>query len=452
MRRYALLVACGGLLWACEGSKMDRATAMDPKSCQGCHPSHYEQWSGSMHAYAAEDPVFLAMNARGQRETNGALGDFCVQCHAPMAVREGLTTDGLNLDSVPEHLKGVTCYFCHNVEAVEGTHNNPLRLANDATMRGGIKDPAPGAGHEAAYSPLLDRSQPESSTLCGSCHDVVTPNGFHLERSFEEWKGSLFAHETQAELQTCGRCHMQGRDGLVAEVDGVPLRRVHSHAMPGVDLAITPWPQVEAQRALIQRELDTTLVGVLCVQRVQGGVQITVDLENFGAGHHFPSGATHDRRAWLELRASRGGQTVFETGVVQAGQAVTDVERTDPNLWRMGEYAFDEAGQPAHMFWEIATSSSTQLPVPTALGPWDPDYIDPHVIRSFFVPGVADRVEMKVHLRPIGLDLIDSLIESGDLDASYREAFPSWVLGSTEVVWTPDTPDRDRDGCVPDVN
>src|SRR3954447_6222981 len=59
---------------------------LDPESCKGCHPSHYEEWSSSMHAYASSDPVFLAMNKRGQEEAQ--LGDFCVQCHAPMAVRE----------------------------------------------------------------------------------------------------------------------------------------------------------------------------------------------------------------------------------------------------------------------------------------------------------------------------------------------------------------------------
>ena len=32
-----------------------------------------------MHAYASDDPVFQAMNKRAQRETNGALGDFCVR-------------------------------------------------------------------------------------------------------------------------------------------------------------------------------------------------------------------------------------------------------------------------------------------------------------------------------------------------------------------------------------
>lgn len=54
-----------------------------------------------MHAYAAEDPVFVAMNQRMQRETNGAAGTLCVQCHAPMAVRLGKTKDGLNLAELP---------------------------------------------------------------------------------------------------------------------------------------------------------------------------------------------------------------------------------------------------------------------------------------------------------------------------------------------------------------
>jgi transposase len=40
------------------------------------------------------------MLARGQRETDGALGTLCVGCHAPMAVREGATADGLDLDEI----------------------------------------------------------------------------------------------------------------------------------------------------------------------------------------------------------------------------------------------------------------------------------------------------------------------------------------------------------------
>src|SRR5690606_5213466 len=167
----------------------------DPLTCSGCHEDHYREWAGSMHAYASKDPVFLAMNARGQRETNGALGDFCVRCHAPLAVATGATTDGLNLAELPDELQGITCVFCHSVTAVEGDNNNPLVLSEDGIMRGGIPDPIDGAPHGTEYSALHDRNRLESSTLCGACHDIVVPNGFHLERTFLEWRESLYSKE-----------------------------------------------------------------------------------------------------------------------------------------------------------------------------------------------------------------------------------------------------------------
>src|SRR5262249_39455970 len=113
----------------------------DPNNCLPCHTDQFREWSSSMHAYAAEDPVFLAMNKRMLRETAGqpnAQPAFCVNCHAPVAVRLGLTKDGSNLGELPASVRGITCFFCHQVDAVEGTHNNPLRLGTDGVMRGGI--------------------------------------------------------------------------------------------------------------------------------------------------------------------------------------------------------------------------------------------------------------------------------------------------------------------------
>ena len=109
----------------------------DPASCKECHPQHYAEWSGSMHAYASDDPVFVAMNRRGQREAQ--LGTFCVQCHAPMAVALGLT-DGTNFDptTLPPKARGITCYFCHDVAKIVDDHNNGLELALDDNMRGGV--------------------------------------------------------------------------------------------------------------------------------------------------------------------------------------------------------------------------------------------------------------------------------------------------------------------------
>src|SRR5215470_421470 len=131
LARGAVAVAVGiGGIAACTShtpesppSYLPRSAMLDPATCAQCHADHYREWSGSMHAYASDDPVFLAMNKRGQRETGGALGAFCVRCHAPMAVHEGATTDGTNLATVPDRLKGVTCTFCHTIDAVDGVHN-----------------------------------------------------------------------------------------------------------------------------------------------------------------------------------------------------------------------------------------------------------------------------------------------------------------------------------------
>src|SRR6185312_13253219 len=144
-----------------------------------CHPQHSAQWAASMHAYASEDPVFLALNRRGQREAH--LGTFCVKCHAPMAVALGLT-DGTNFDpaKLPAAARGVTCYFCHDVAKVEGDHNNGLQLALDDVMRGGVLDPASNDAHRSQFDDQM-ASASNDSRMCGSCHDVVTPAGVALE-------------------------------------------------------------------------------------------------------------------------------------------------------------------------------------------------------------------------------------------------------------------------------
>ncbi|HUH04520.1 MAG TPA: ammonia-forming cytochrome c nitrite reductase subunit c552, partial [Kofleriaceae bacterium] len=248
---FVLVIAAAGC--GDDGNLLSIDELMDPETCRDCHPKHFREWQGSMHAYAAEDPVFIAMNRRGQEETGGELGDFCVNCHAPMAVRLGLTTDGLNLDELPAHVKGVTCYFCHSVTEVAGDHNNPLVLANDGVLRGGLIDPVDNGVHKMAYSPLHASGSQESSAMCGSCHDIVTPAGVHLERTFSEWKESLFSKPHAMGGRSCNNCHMPFVKGTAADFPGVPLRDVREHMFIGVDVALTEWPEKEAQLAGIAR-------------------------------------------------------------------------------------------------------------------------------------------------------------------------------------------------------
>tara|TARA_Y100001968_G_scaffold316322_1_gene344014 strand:- start:3678 stop:4868 length:1191 start_codon:yes stop_codon:yes gene_type:complete len=385
-----------------------------------------------MHAYAADDPVFVAMNERGQRETNGQLGDFCVKCHAPMALALDETSDGLNIAELPSHLRGVTCAYCHQIDAVVGSHNAALQLNEDGVMRGGIQEPIATGAHSSAYSNLHDRNDLRSSDLCGSCHDVVTPAGVHLERTYEEWQSSIFAEEGVFRL-SCGNCHARGYDGRAADLPNAPERRVHRHGMAGVDIALTDFPDRERQRAWVNEELAGSLYASICVGPLPGGAEIVVLLDNVGVGHSWPSGAAHDRRAWSEVIAYANGEEVFSSGVVADDQALLSLE--DPYLFLLRDTGFNAAGEETHMIWDITSVESNLLTTTVTTDPLNPAFYHYKEHRYPVLGAVPDRITLRERIRPMGLDVIDDLIESGDLDPQLRSAFPTFDLESTVLEW-----------------
>jgi hypothetical protein len=447
-----LLAACADKADKAEPKYLSREALLDPETCRECHSDHYREWAGSMHAYASLDPVFLAMNRRGQEETGGELGSFCVSCHAPLALREGATSDGLNLDEVPQHLQGVTCYFCHDVEAVEGDHNNPLRLSNGVIMRGGVKDPRPSVAHGSEYSELFASPRVESATLCGSCHDVKVPSPpapveLHLERTFSEWQGSIFAPPQAADdtaALSCNGCHMLPTSRVpIADTAGAPLRSRHAHTFVGVDVALTPFPQsgdseldqasAELQSADLQRLLDATLRLEVCVlTRFTGEASIQVTLDNATAGHHFPSGAAQDRRAFVEVQAFApdAEEPFYTSGLVEDGAAVADL--ADPDLWLLRDRLFNEDGEQVHQFWEAAELRQGTLAVATSLDPLSPGFVAGHALRQFPVQGqleqAPERVTVRVRLEPIGREVLRDLVASGHLNEAHAQAMPTLDL------------------------
>jgi hypothetical protein len=389
-----------------------------------------------MHAYASDDPVFRAMNRRGQRETDGGLGGFCVNCHAPMAVREGATTDGLNLDGVPQGLRGVTCFFCHTVDAVQGAHDDPLHLADDGVMRASYGDPVAGAPHGAAYSNLHDRAQLASASLCGACHDVRTGHGADLERTFAEWQQSAFA---QPEGATCGACHMAQSTApeAIAQVAGAPLRRAHAHAFAAVDARLDDDPSRATQLQLIAGFLESALQGAVCVEQLGNRAQVKVILDNVAGGHGFPSGSAQDRRVWVQLEASADGGVFYASGAVPDGGSVTAL--ADPDLWLVRDCMFDADGGPTRDFWDAASTEGNALPALATFDASDPRYFASHVARAYpaagALPAVPDRVEVRVRLQPVGVDVLDDLVATGDLDPSVRARMPTFDVGAP-LVWT----------------
>jgi hypothetical protein len=440
---------CGG--GGDDGGSLSIAELQDPGTCKECHPKHYTQWSGSMHAYASDDPVFIAMNKRGQRETGGALGTFCVKCHAPMAVELGLT-DGVNFDpaQLPAGAKGITCYFCHNVKAVEETHNNGLVLANDQTMRGGLADPVRSPAHRSSYDKLMD-SDSNQSELCGSCHDVVTPRGVKLERTYEEWQSTFFAEPDPAHHLTCGACHMPSSTDVIADAPGLAVKSrkngFHEHMWPGIDQALTPFPELEAQAAAIKRDLDSSIAIVGPASRTStiqpGGIcldppgRLTVRIDSINVGHSWPSGAAQDRRAWLEVIAYDSMNTpLFSSGEVLANM---DPEQLgDPNLFGLWDEALKDDGSPAHFFWDVASVKSKLLPPPTTLDK-NAAAFDHSVTAEYDVGGSfpsITKITARVRIRPLSYAMLDDLISSGDLAPGIAGEMKTLDIVGATSTWT----------------
>ncbi|MCX5743366.1 MAG: multiheme c-type cytochrome [Proteobacteria bacterium] len=427
----------------------------DPETCKTCHPTHYQEWAASMHAYASDDPIFVAMNNRGQADTNNALGPFCVSCHAPMAVALG-TTNGLDFDpaALPKAQRGITCYFCHNVTGVGEPHNNSLTLAMDTTMRGGITNPVGNAAHKSAYLPSMDGNNVRNdSSMCGSCHDIVTPGGVHLERTFADWKTTIFAQPDPVRHLNCASaCHMGGSDNVVADdpTANVPFRAngLHEHTFAAIDQAMTPWPDMALNAQRIQRDLDpaVTIVGIRSAGGAQhGGIcvlpdgTITVRLDTIGTGHSFPSGASHDRRTWLEIVAyDASNAVVYSSGTVPDG---VDPEVFDPNIVGFWDRTYQDAAktQPAHFFWDVGAVDSILLKPPITTDPNDPayDHSSTATLRpSAGVINQIDRIEARLRVRPFPFAMLDALIASGHLDAKFRAMVPTLDIAGTKRTWT----------------
>ena len=58
-------------------------------ACKACHAEIYEQWSESMHRYAATDPHVDTGIRWFQRENGVESGRFCAGCHNPIGLLSG---------------------------------------------------------------------------------------------------------------------------------------------------------------------------------------------------------------------------------------------------------------------------------------------------------------------------------------------------------------------------
>jgi nitrate/TMAO reductase-like tetraheme cytochrome c subunit len=231
------------------------------ESCRACHPSQYEEWRGSGHAYAAISPMFNRFEQAMTELTEGTVGSFCVRCHSPVGTQLKIPRATSMLEAPPVVREGVTCIACHRVrehywrsngdrriepgdahQPIGGTSNgaglaNAISQAAELKLNTSSEQTGPGQDIHASsffFEPLTN------SDVCVSCHQVAVHPGIWLEVVHGQYRNGPAAEKGI----TCQDCHMgsvpgkaAGYDyGHIAEISGKPFgepRKRSSHMFWG---------------------------------------------------------------------------------------------------------------------------------------------------------------------------------------------------------------------------
>jgi len=281
--------------------------------------------------------------------------------------------------------------------------------------------------------------------MCGGCHDIVTPSGVQLERTFAEYKASLFGTSTSG-FETCLGCHMDTRRSASADDPHRQATPVsHEHLWPGVDVALTDFPDREAQRAAIECQLSLNTRISSIEHDGFGGFTVSVETD---AGHSQPSGSAQDRRMWIEFIAYAADDSViFESGNIADGELEEKPEgdpSRDRSLAMFRDRIFDEHGDPTHMFWKAAPSEQHPDGFRSPLLPAATEAMTAHALVAGYQIAGADRIARitaRVRIRPMGMDVLQDLVDSGDLDRALLAEVPTFTLHGAAVEWRPDEPE-----------
>ncbi len=327
----------------------------DVSECGACHFERYEQWTTSHHAYTAQNKWVLDLFS-GTGTPGGGAGyvftethdpgetGFCATCHAPMQDIQDPRPEGVPLNEAtePNGAQGVICVACHQLDSIDATHINALHHRGKATYR----FPQAGQGESTSmfvWGPMDDVSfglmRPSFSTLhrtsqiCASCHQYHNPTtDAPGQNTFLEWQASPYAVPGPG-LRTCQDCHMGNLagEGQNCEFGGADRQSAerHTHTFIGSTPAT----------------LAANIALTTSVAEIAGGrVRVSSAVDNFGAGHDFPTGISI-RNAILWITATIDGQPL------------TQVDGPTIPFWASdevpGEQPGDLAGQPGKGFAKV---------------------------------------------------------------------------------------------------
>ncbi|GIK53831.1 MAG: hypothetical protein BroJett014_28040 [Planctomycetota bacterium] len=272
--------------------------------CGNCHRQTFDEWKVSRHATMARNPLVhnaFEQDARPSALAAGQTRDDCTPCHSP-SLASALTDFHLAgttlLDAKGVHQEGNHCDFCHKIGAVPNPEKpglaGSIRMhrpnSADERVPGNVKHvfgPLPDVSYlfmGASYNPLF-----QTGALCAGCHEHTLDNGILGQGTYSEWRQTRFARPGP-DYRECQSCHMpaytlddvrgddrknRGTEIASAGTRFRPLSEVHKHRFAG------------SEDAAFMRE---AIAMHMVTRRTGDSLQVTVTLENRGAGHAIPTG------------------------------------------------------------------------------------------------------------------------------------------------------------------
>ncbi|MEE2786379.1 MAG: multiheme c-type cytochrome [Myxococcota bacterium] len=408
-----------------------------PDACGACHVSHYDQWASSGHGRSNQNLLYRAFEAWVAKDADNMAIMACRACHDPLAVSGAVY--GEATQGAPSH--GVDCAVCHNAVAGDDSSTSDVKLAGDFAVRGGWGQSTRGDVHAMRYSVLHDSARLESARLCKGCH-----GGGHVDQTittFPEWASSLYGRLGPYQ-ETCNACHLPQTRHVSDAMASDERPTGHDHRMVGGGAHYLGLADTSNHRRRAQRILNEAVGAQICVQRQDGSHVVEIILENSRVGHSFSSSAHGLRRLWAEVIIyDLDDNVLLSSGVIDDATPLATLAGTD--VWRLDAEVLKANGQPTMRFWRAEMQRDRALPAPSPqLSDSDDQDLHRRKIYGYEGPPPA-YVSLRVKYRPIGLDVVDRLVELELLDAEYRKDVPTFDLGFARLDWAAE----DGHACIP---
>lgn len=395
----------------------------DSKTCgaSGCHTAIYQEWSGSAHRWAAEDPLFQKVQAGLIKSDGIPAARYCAGCHDPVSLLSGYKDASTGIEA-PGFKEGISCVACHGMRRVDVQGNGNYVFAPPKPY---LFEYYGDNGATVALTHFLIRAYPhqhdydydlslvKQPASCASCHKQYIDKSINhvgwvqLQNQYDDWRmGKWNTAPNPADRLRCQQCHMYYESAANrSEADpydrkiGLGLKH-RNHWFAATNQFVPAFLHTPDWRNQDKR-VDQWLAGKKVIPEIAsiwptGPVmpielfasepiatpgrpfKFQVMLVNNKAGHSVPTGPLDLIRLWVEVQVhDRTGRVVYHSG------ELTPQDHIESNSFVLKGIGVNAAGETIvrHDLWNEVGAKGKRVVFP--------GYTDMYRYQ-FVVPGNAD--------------------------------------------------------------